>query len=432
MPLVALCHVEAVSGFAAPTGFLAAGLFLSEGLYLANTMTLYSMLLAAALLLPGAAHAQAGTAPQRSDAREAAATRVQALRDPSRSTKRRSHPVAQRNAQGAAARTPVAARGPAARVPRSAAVRSAALDQPMARKAVLAARAIEPARLSVGQSTGLHNTDDPLDLHSAVAYVVDQRTGEVLLAKNPDAVLPIASITKVMTSLVVLDAAQPLTELLEISSDDIDTEKGSRSRLRPGTRLSRAELLQLALMASENRAAHALGRHFEGGLPAFVAAMNEKARQLGMAASRFSDPTGLSERNVSNARDLAKMLKAAYDYPLIRQYSTAPALAVDGGRHAIGFRNTNRLIEHSAWSIGLQKTGYIAEAGRCLVMQATLESRPVLMVLLDSAGKYSRFGDAQRIRDWLDADHRRPGLTRVRQSAVVPAQAVPAMVATRY
>ncbi len=291
-------------------------------------------------------------------------------------------------------------------------------------KRLLAARAAEPARLSVGQTIGLHAVDDPLDLKSAVALVMDQRTGEVLLSKNSDAVLPIASITKLMTSLVVLDAAQPMAETLEISAEDIDTEKNSRSRLRPGTRLTRSELLQLALMSSENRAAHALGRYFPGGLPAFVAAMNTKARQLGMSASRFSDPTGLSGRNVSNAIDLSRMLRAAYDYPLVRQFSTAPELTIDAGHRMISFRNTNRLIDHSSWSIGLQKTGYITEAGRCLVMQVNIESRAVLMVLLDSTGRYSRFGDAQRIRDWLEADQRSPLITRVRNGA--PAQGLPA------
>ncbi len=285
------------------------------------------------------------------------------------------------------------------------------------RLVALAPRAVEPARPSVGQAIGLHAVDDPLDLKSAVALVTDQRTGEVLLAKNPAAVLPIASITKVMTSLVVLDAQQPLAETLEIGVEDIDTEKGSRSRLRPGTRLTRAELLQLALMSSENRAAHALGRHYPGGLPAFVSAMNTKARQLGMASSNFADPTGLSERNVSNAHDLARMLRAAYDYPLIRQFSTAPELTVDAGYRMINFRNTNRLIDQGDWSIGLQKTGYIAEAGRCLVMQANIESRPVLMVLLDSVGRHSRFGDAQRIRDWLGTEGARVAITRVKHAA---------------
>jgi len=269
---------------------------------------------------------------------------------------------------------------------------------------VAAATSAAPARLSVGQSIGLHAVDDPLDLHSSVALLADQATGEVLFAKNADAVLPIASITKVMTAMVVLDAALPLDEILEISTDDIDTEKGSRSRLRPGTRLSRAELLHLALMSSENRAAHALGRHYPGGLEAFVAAMNAKARQIGMLASRFNDPTGLSGRNMASARDLARMMQVAYDYPLVRQYSVSPELQVlAAGERPLLFRNTNRLIDQASWSIGLQKTGYISEAGRCLIMQVALASRSVLMVLLDSSGRHSRYGDAQRLRDWLES-----------------------------
>jgi D-alanyl-D-alanine endopeptidase (penicillin-binding protein 7) len=256
----------------------------------------------------------------------------------------------------------------------------------------------------VAYATGLHAVDDPLDLNSAVALVADQTSGEVLFAKNPDAVLPIASITKVMTAMVVLDARLPLDETLEIGTEDIDTEKGSRSRLRPGIRLSRAEMLHLALMASENRAAHALGRHYPGGLEAFVAAMNAKARQIGMMSSRFNDPTGLSGRNVSTARDLARMLHAAYDYPLVREYSTSTELQVPGGgERPLVFRNTNRLIDQASWSIGLQKTGYISEAGRCLVMQVGLATRSVLMVLLDATGRQARYGDAQRLRNWLEA-----------------------------
>ncbi len=291
------------------------------------------------------------------------------------------------------------------RAPRavSATRRPAAGAAPAARR-VSAVATSAPARLSVGQAIGLHNVDDPLDLHSSVALLADQATGEVLFAKNADAVLPIASITKVMTSMVVLDSGLPLDEVLEISTDDIDTEKGSRSRLRPGTRLTRGELLHLALMASENRAAHALGRHHPGGLEAFVMAMNAKARQIGMLASRFNDPTGLSGRNVASARDLARMMQAAYDYPLVRQYSVSPELQVAAsGDRPLLFRNTNRLIDQPSWSIGLQKTGYISEAGRCLIMQVALSSRSVLMVLLDSSGRHSRYGDAQRLRDWLES-----------------------------
>ncbi len=264
------------------------------------------------------------------------------------------------------------------------------------------------SRPSIGQMIGLHTVDDPLDLRSSVAMVVDQQTGETLFSKNAQAVLPIASITKLMTSLVVLDANLPFDEMLEVSESDIDTEKGSRSRLRPGARLSRAEMLQLALMSSENRAANALGRHYPGGMPAFVAAMNAKARQLGMNDTSFVEPTGLSSRNVSNARDLARLVLAAHEYPLVRQFSTASGLTVDIGPRTLSYHNTNRLVANPSWEIGLQKTGYISEAGSCLVMHTNIDGRPVVMVLLDANGKLSRFGDAERIRQWLESEARRP------------------------
>ena len=261
-------------------------------------------------------------------------------------------------------------------------------------------------RASIGHSNGLHAVDDPLDLRSAVALVIDQRSGDVLLAKNPQAILPIASITKLMTAMVVLDAQLPLEETLEVSQADVDLEKGSRSRLRPGFRLSRGEMLQLALMSSENRAAHALGRHYPGGLSAFVESMNAKARLLGMSESSFNDPTGLSSRNVSNAKDLSTMVRAAFEYPLIRQFSTATGLTVDPGRRVLSYHTTNRLVDNPSWSIGLQKTGYISEAGSCLVMQVSIEGRQLVMVLLDSQGRLSRFGDALRIRQWIERDVR--------------------------
>ncbi len=255
--------------------------------------------------------------------------------------------------------------------------------------------------MSVGHAIGLAATDDPLDLRSSVALVVDQGTGETLFAKNANAVLPIASISKLMTALVVIDSQAPLGETLSIGVEDIDTEKGSGSRLRPGTRLSRGEMLQLALMSSENRAASALGRHHPGGSKAFVAAMNEKARQLGMNDSHFVEPTGLSSSNVSTARDLSRLVREALEYPLVRQFSTATGLTVDTGYRMVSYRNTNRLISSPDWDIGLQKTGYISEAGSCLVMQASIEGRPVVMVLLDANGSSSRFGDARRLRHWL-------------------------------
>ncbi len=260
------------------------------------------------------------------------------------------------------------------------------------------------SRQSIGQVIGLHAVDDPLDLRSAVALVVDQRSGATLFAKNSLAVLPIASITKLMTAMVVLDAQLPLDETLEISDADIDTEKHTGSRLRPGTKLTRTEMLNLALMSSENRAAHALGRHYPGGLETFVEAMNAKARALGMNDSNFVDPTGLSSRNVSNAVDLSRMVAAAFEYPLIREYSTATSRTVSAGRRSVGYRNTNRLVDSPQWEIGLQKTGYISEAGSCLVMQMNVEGRPMVMVLLDAVGRLSRFGDANRIRQWLESD----------------------------
>ena len=269
--------------------------------------------------------------------------------------------------------------------------------------AAVVATTVATARPSIGQVIGLHEVYDPLSLHSAVALAVDAGTGEVLFEKNARAVLPIASISKLMTALVVLEAGQPLDERLRISEADIDTEKFTTSRLRPGTVLTRDEMLQLALMASENRAANALGRHFPGGLAAFVARMNEKARELGMTSTWFVEPTGLSSRNVSSAVDLAGLVRAASQHPLIKEYSTALSLTVEaGGARPVSFRNTNRLVARDDWDIGLQKTGYISEAGNCLVMQARVEGRPVVLVLLDANGKLSRFGDARRLRDWIE------------------------------
>lgn len=259
----------------------------------------------------------------------------------------------------------------------------------------------EPPRQSYGQVFGLHEADDPLALKSSVALVLDQDTNEVLLAKNPNAVLPIASITKLMTALVVTEARQPLGETLLITQDDVDTEKHSGSRLRVGTTLTRGEMLHLALMASENRAANALGRHYPGGLAVFVDAMNRKARALGMLDTRYVEPTGLSSSNQSSARDLALLVRAAYQVPLLRELSTSQEYGLAVGDRELTFRNTNGLIRNPEWEIGLQKTGYISEAGRCLVMQAQLAGRKLIMVLLDSAGKYSRIGDAERIRKWL-------------------------------
>lgn len=259
------------------------------------------------------------------------------------------------------------------------------------------------ARPSFGQLSGLRLTQDPLELHSSVALVMDQDTMEILVDKNAQAVLPIASLTKLMTSMVVIEAEQPLDEVLTITQADVDTEKRSGSRLAVGTGLTRGEMLHLALMSSENRAAHALGRNYPGGLAAFVEAMNARAQLLGMSGSRFVEPTGLSSLNQSSGNDLALLVNAAYQHPLIRELSVSQEHAVAVGRRTLQYRNTNRLVRNPEWDIGLQKTGYISEAGRCLVMQAELAGRKLIMVFLDSAGKYSRVGDAERVRRWIEA-----------------------------
>jgi len=243
---------------------------------------------------------------------------------------------------------------------------------------------------------------DLLALRSSVALVQDANSGEIVFQKGIGAVLPIASITKLMTALVMLEANLDLSQRVALSSDDQDQLKGTRSRLKPGTVLTRDELLLLALMASENRAAAALARTYPGGTDAFVKAMNAKAAVLGMYDTRFIDPTGLSPANVSSARDLARLVQAAYQHPLIAQYSTRESATVVALGRPIAYRNTNGLVRSSAWEIGLSKTGFISEAGRCLVMRVRMASRDLVVVLLDSWGKYSRIGDANRIRKWLE------------------------------
>jgi len=249
-----------------------------------------------------------------------------------------------------------------------------------------------------------------LEVRSTSALVIEQgREGRTLYAKNIDAVVPIASITKLMTAMVVLDASLDLREGVAITDDDIDLLKHTRSRLKIGTLLERDELLRLALMASENRAASALGRAYPGGIHAFGAAMNRKASDLGMVHTRFVDSTGLSSDNVSSAQDLAKMVTAAYRYPLIQEYTTLTGHVVrtSEGR-LLAFRNSNGLVKDDSWHIDVSKTGYISEAGRCLVMQARIAAKPVIIVLLDSWGKYTRIGDANRIKRWVESAHARP------------------------
>lgn len=242
-----------------------------------------------------------------------------------------------------------------------------------------------------------------LSLRSAAAIIQDEETGEILYGKNASAVAPIASITKLMTAMVVLDAGLDLNEILTISAEDMDSLRGTHSRLKPGASLSRDELLRVALMASENRAAAALGRTtYPGGIEAFTRAMNLKAQMLGMNDSRFEDATGLSSANVSSADDLVKLVRAAHQYDLIRSYTTMTGHEVHVAGRPLAYHNTNRLVANGSWNIGLSKTGFTNDAGRCLVLQARLAERQVIIVLLDSWGKLTRIADANRIRAWLE------------------------------
>ena len=272
------------------------------------------------------------------------------------------------------------------------------------RRSVVRLADATPGRPSFGQLAGLHGIQDQLELKSSVALVIDQDTREVLFSKNDSAVLPIASLTKLMSGLIVIEGKLPMDEMIEITQDDVDTEKGSRSRLRIGTSLSRGELLHLSLMASENRAAHALGRTYPGGMPTFVALMNAKAKALGMKDSSYVEPTGLSSRNQSSANDLARLVTVAYNDPMLRELSTSPGRQVAVGNRTLSYNNTNRLVKNPDWNIGLQKTGYISEAGQCLVMQTKIAGRKLIMVFLDSAGKLSRIGDAERVRRWVESN----------------------------
>ena len=269
-------------------------------------------------------------------------------------------------------------------------------------KSVIRAEVV-PQKPSFGQIAGLHGAHDSLDLKSSVALVIDQDTSEVLFSKNDKAVLPIASLTKLMTGLVISEARLPMHEVIAISQDDVDTEKGSSSRLRVGAELTRGELLHLALMSSENRAAHALGRSFPGGMPAFVNLMNAKARFIGMNDTNYAEPTGLSSKNQSSARDLAKLVHVAYGDPVLRELTTSPGHQIAVGKRTLHYNNTNRLVKSPNWDIGVQKTGYISEAGQCLVMQAKVSGRKLIMVFLDSAGKLSRIADAERVRRWVES-----------------------------
>lgn len=284
-----------------------------------------------------------------------------------------------------AAKPSKAVKAPATRAGKSAQVSSEAVKKPVRRVSMAD---IDPSRLA---------------LYSSSALVIDQSTGQAVLEKHPDTVVPIASISKLMTAMVVLDAKLDLQEVIAIGEDDVDGLKGTRSRLPVGTTMTRETAMLLALMSSENRAAHSLGRHYPGGMPAFVQAMNRKAQALGMVNSRFEEPTGLSSNNVSTAHDLARMVTAAARYPEIRAFSTTAEARVELNGRPTDFHNTNALVRSDNWEIGVSKTGYISEAGRCLVMQARVADKPVVIVLLDSVGKMTRVGDANRIKRWMES-----------------------------
>ena len=249
-----------------------------------------------------------------------------------------------------------------------------------------------------GSNYGRYSSGPALD--SRTYAIFNQRTGRMLASSGETQRVPIASITKLMTAMVVLDARQRLSEFLVINNDDIDYLKGSSSRLSVGTRMSREEMLRLALMSSENRASSALARHYPGGRSAFIQAMNIKARMIGMSNTRFVDSTGLSPSNVASAGDLVKLVQAASAYPLIREFSTTPERYVSTPRGVLRYTNSNGLVREGSWAIGVSKTGYIREAGRCLVMQTWIGSEPVIMVMTGASGSGARTNDAYRMRQW--------------------------------
>ncbi len=321
-------------------------------------------------------------------------------------------PVARTVVKQAATRSQVAAK-PAARI-RTVIKPNESTGDRSARMAAAAASASTRQGSSVQRASfapspspqALAHAGLPPSLASATVLVQDIHSQDILVAKNEHAIVPIASITKLMTALVVVDANQALNEVIEITAEDIDSEKHTTSRLSIGTKLIRSELLQLALMSSENRAAHALGRNYPGGLQGFVQAMNAKAQLLGMHDTRYIEPTGLSSRNVSSPTDLVRLMQTAALRPLIRQYTTSTEMAVTVNNRVQQFRNTNALVKNPSWDISVSKTGFINEAGRCLVMLTSIEGRDLAIVLLDSAGTMTRTADAVRIRQWVEREIR--------------------------
>ena len=300
---------------------------------------------------------------------------------------------------GATAHATEAAKGSRQQASSSKSVKAQKVKAPKARRE--AVKRDPRNRMSAKSKLGVQSAMTTAALSSSAALVVDQISGEVLFEKNPNTVLPIASITKLMTALVVAEADLPMDEMLTVTQEDADLEKGVKSRLAVGTRLTRGEFMHLALMSSENRAAHLLGRNYPGGLDAFVAAMNIKAKHLGVTDSRFVEPTGLSASNVSSPRDLVRLVEESHRVEEIREYSTARKLNIRVRGRDTQFINTNALARGDQWDLGVSKTGFIREAGRCLVMQAEVDRRPVIMIMLDASGKEQRLRDAERLRRWI-------------------------------
>lgn len=274
-------------------------------------------------------------------------------------------------------------------------------NAPRARNSAAAATGVAAGVGAVASAGVSTSTGGISAVRSNVVLVQDLGSNTVLFARNDGPPRPIASITKLMTAIVIVDANQAMSEIIEVTASDIDTVKHSRSRLPVGTKLSRSDMLHLALMSSENRAANALGRHYPGGMTAFVAAMNSKAKQLGMTQSRFVEPTGLSSENVASPQDLVILLQASASRATIRQYTTDDQHEVRSSGHPTLFRNTNMLVLNPTWDIKVSKTGYISEAGQCLVMLARINSRDVAIVLLNAEGKGTRVGDAVKIKQWV-------------------------------
>ena len=349
------------------------------------------------------AHAQSGQAASKTADKSAKKKDKPAAVNKGQTAKAKDNPKQKAAAKNKAPANSSVQRAKAPAANKSAKNAPSAVKQVRMQSNANSAQQARPVRASFGQMAGLHATSDALDLHSSVALVVDQDTHEVLYRKNDHAVLPIASLTKLMTGLVIAESNLSMDEPIRITQDDVDTEKGSSSRLAVGTVLSRGDLMHLSLMSSENRAANALGRTFPGGMDNFVDRMNARAKQLGMKDTRYVEPTGLSSRNQSSAGDLAVLVAVAYKEPMLRELSTSHGREVEVGRRTLQYNNTNRLVKNPAWDIGLQKTGYISEAGRCLVMQTQVSGRKLIMVFLDSAGKLSRLGDAERVRQWLES-----------------------------